>query len=394
MLDDRSSRIEPEDWGSILQSHRDREMLSIQMRREAPPIEVTGTSEPVSHLASEAVSQRSPRPRPDMQLPTRAFLTWKMQDEFGNEVQAPEAERIARFLRAIHLKLPVKLPESLRMTPFEQRKRPQDVTERRARQAEEIEFAEKTFEEVRNQSMVQSPSLGNEIQFFEEDEDIVVLLRRCRQLLQMFLPEDNVDGNPGRERSSATVRVYWGAIWEFLQLARSANFRQGVPNDDHDMVPCLTNMVNELLEEALDIHEGVKCLRPKIDPETPSQPRDNDMADGVVLLAAIVDSLGSIFHMFIEAARSSNSQARARSIDSSSSDVNHYKEEARSSLRKARSQLIVEAEGNDKENTIGPVLTPEAISIAIMNRLVSGVYRSGPVDVVDMYEECLEYLVS
>lgn len=62
-------------------------------------------------------------------------------------------------------------------------------------------------------------------------------------------------------------------------------------------------------------------------------------------------------------------------------------------LEQAKNELISEATGAAPGENIGPVLTPEAILILLMERLVHGVFRDGSVDVINIFEECLEHLV-
>ena len=153
-------------------------------------------------------------------------------------------------------------------------------------------------------------------------------------------------------------------------------------------------MLDLLIDKAYHIHQGVRCLRPQKPSLLPF--RDDRLAEGVILLSATVDSLGSIMHMFVEAARvaGSRSTKKKKGIMSSHFRVGQYGDEALKHLDNTRGQLIREASDEDKENVIGPVVTAEAISIAIMRRLVSGVYCSGSVDAIGIYEECLEHLVS
>ncbi len=150
-----------------------------------------------------------------------------------------------------------------------------------------------------------------------------------------------------------------------------------------------------IIASATRLHRGVHCLRSKHVPEK-SEWRDEDaMADGTVLLSAVVDALGSIFHMVIEAVRyvkSSHEIKKVGLMATSFKTVQHARESV-SFLDLARDQLIREADGRDDNDTIGPVLTPEAITITIIQRLVSGVYRSGALDIIGLYEECLEHLV-
>ena len=153
-------------------------------------------------------------------------------------------------------------------------------------------------------------------------------------------------------------------------------------------------MLDLLIEKAHLIHRGVRCLRPRKPSMLPLT--EDRLAEGVILLSATVDSLGSIMHMFVEAARvaGSRSTKKKKGIMSSHFRVGHYGDEALKHLDNTTGQLIREANDEDKENVIGPVVTAEAISIAIMGRLVSGVYCSGSVDAIGIYEECLEHLVS
>ena len=151
---------------------------------------------------------------------------------------------------------------------------------------------------------------------------------------------------------------------------------------------------------ACRIHQGVRCLRPEISAGAATPRTRNGVADGVILLASIVNSLGSIFQIFIEAARFVGSPYDDRKEgmmfkDSKKFKVVHYWGDALTYLRKAESQLISEADGtgDDLKNKIGPVLTPEAISIGLMERLISGAHQSGTIDVVLVYEYCLEDLV-
>lgn len=119
------------------------------------------------------------------------------------------------------------------------------------------------------------------------------------------------------------------------------------------------------------------------------------MADGAVLLSAIVDALCSIFHMFIEAVRQIRPIRGTQMVGfmATSSEVVQHASKAVSFLNVARDQLIREVDGRDDNDTIGPVLTPQAITITVIERLVSGVYHSGTLDIIGLYEECLEHLV-
>ena len=122
---------------------------------------------------------------------------------------------------------------------------------------------------------------------------------------------------------------------------------------------------------------------------------EDTIAEGVVLLSATVEALGAIFRVLVEAVRSiapGPATHNAPMIDFSSVVFQHAKEASRF-LQVARDQLIKNADGKDTNDKTSPVLTPETITITIMRRLVSGVFGRGTIDIINLYEECLEHLV-
>ena len=104
----------------------------------------------------------------------------------------------------------------------------------------------------------------------------------------------------------------------------------------------------------------------------------------------MVDAFGAIFNILVEAASDVIGDAKQPQCGKKVS--NSYRE-AHSLLETARDELIVEASGVAAIEHIGPVLTPEAILIMHMERLVCGVYKNGNVDIISILEECLERLV-
>ena len=104
----------------------------------------------------------------------------------------------------------------------------------------------------------------------------------------------------------------------------------------------------------------------------------------------MVDALGAIFNMLVEAVRDVRHDANQSKCGKKV--CRHYKEACRL-LETARDELITESSGAAAGENVGPVLTPEAILIMLMERLVCGVFRSGNVNVISIMEECLEQLV-
>lgn len=109
----------------------------------------------------------------------------------------------------------------------------------------------------------------------------------------------------------------------------------------------------------------------------------------------MVDAFGAVFNMLVEAVRDIRHGGKQKQGEKSKigKKVSEYSTEACKLLETARDELITEANGAAPTENVGPVLTPEAILIMLMERLVCGVYRNGNADVINIFEECLEHLV-
>ncbi len=143
------------------------------------------------------------------------------------------------------------------------------------------------------------------------------------------------------------------------------------------------------------LHLGVHCQRVQQSAGQPDKYED-DVAESAILLSTMVDALGAVFNMLVDALRV------ARLGPSSGKDkdlllgkrATFYSNEASRLLEIAGDELISEATGAAAGDNVGPVVTPEAILIVTMERLVRGVFGTGSVDVINVLEECLEQLVS
>ena len=183
-----------------------------------------------------------------------------------------------------------------------------------------------------------------------------------------------------------------------LRAAIVTNSVQDLHGDKNLQIQ-LTNFVRtleELTRKASQIHIGVCRYQdvpvPGANGSVQKQPF---LAEGTVLLSALVDALGSIFHMFVEAVRYSESWSNGKEVNNSDfgSEVTKHQNEALKYLQTAKNQLIRVASGDKKAETLAPTLTPEGIAISTMERLTLGMYQDRTLDVVGMYQECLEYLV-
>ena len=153
--------------------------------------------------------------------------------------------------------------------------------------------------------------------------------------------------------------------------------------------------MTHITENARRLHQGVYCSESKQVP-APREWREEDaIAESGVLLSATVEAFGAIFRILVESVRfiRSNPGMDKAAMMEPPSIVFQHATEASQFLNLARDQLIRKADGKDKNDTTGPVLTPEAITITLMRRLASGVFGSGTIDIINLYEECLEHLV-
>ena len=137
------------------------------------------------------------------------------------------------------------------------------------------------------------------------------------------------------------------------------------------------------------IHLGVYYKRSEPAPDGREAEHDA-ISQSAILLSSIVDAFGAIFNLLVEAV--GEVMYDAKQVQCGKKVSKSFKE-AQSLLETARDELIVEASGVAAGEHIGPVVTPEAILIMHMERLVCGVYKNGNVDIISILEQCLESLV-
>lgn len=193
------------DWDDVLEEARDREMISIRMLENVPSFSFDGPSGSTSPSGDATGAQTPTSVKTIRQrIVTPPFLHWKMQNEFGEEENTPDlAVREAKFLRAILLKLPV----PARMSLKERKKRPQDLSERRALTDTEISIQQRTYEDVEEHVKVAATR-----------ELAEKLLDKSAELLSMYIPSKHVEADINGEGSSATVRIFWGAVVELISV--------------------------------------------------------------------------------------------------------------------------------------------------------------------------------
>ncbi|KAL8889780.1 MAG: hypothetical protein Q9215_002968 [Flavoplaca cf. flavocitrina] len=293
----------------------------------------------------------------------KAFLAWPVMDE-DDEVDISTANvRIKRFLEDIHAWLLTKKANG----DVDHGPQPaQSGSNRNFERDSRIKLGVqgKTLENVRTlcsmDSSAAAPNPGR-----------TQTLTECEKLIGYFVPNDY-------DQNAACMQFFWGALYGLL--AHDCSFLQNFV--------AMVQMINDC---ANSIHLGVHCeQQQRIGAEGPRGYKDAISKDAI-LEDSMVRALRAIFCMFLEAFRD-----KSRSSESHSQDlprkVDFYGKEACQLLKSARGQLIAEPTRATPEGNMGPVVTPEAILLKTISRLTRGVFHTGTVDVINIYEECLEQL--
>jgi hypothetical protein len=156
----------------------------------------------------------------------------------------------------------------------------------------------------------------------------------------------------------------------------------------------LLDALNETRRLAEVLHRGSRTLR-----NVHGAP---DQEDGIlmsaksnVLLEVMIDATREVFAILIKAHVCIQSQHPPRSAltPSLKNVVEPVKRKICSLLQTAKNRLIVEADDIVHDKGLGPVVTPEAIIIMLLDRLSQGVFDAGTVDVIDLYEKVVEDIV-
>ncbi|KAL8872906.1 MAG: hypothetical protein Q9174_001543, partial [Haloplaca sp. 1 TL-2023] len=283
----------------------------------------------------------------------KPFLAWRVVDDFDETHECSVDRQVGRFLHTICSWIPAYcVPEaSTSAAPCgyvdgkRNNNRPKLMVVGRSRKdADDLAF-EKNQQHIYNASS---------------------------RLLASFVPKDyNKDASP--------IRLYWGLIYQLI-------------NDHPTYLGSLLARIDDINGWAELLHIGVHYKRRIQEAGQPDEYHD-DIVDTAILQATMLDALGAIYNLLVETVHGA-SQAWRHSKQPSvlSKQAIVYSDEACRQLEKARNDLITEAIGTAPGENVGPVVTPEAILIMILERLAQGVFGTGSVDIINILEECLELL--
>jgi hypothetical protein len=156
----------------------------------------------------------------------------------------------------------------------------------------------------------------------------------------------------------------------------------------------LSKGLSRIIWIAAELHHGMCSLRTLRENGEDNSKETMDIEFGV-LLTVMVDALKSVFCVLLSAAHYlSISSATEMSNPEMAQFIQPYVNESFKLLETAKDRLVVEAGGASSDKGIGPVVSPEAIIIMLLDRLSQGVYDGCTIDIIELYEKIVEKIVS
>ena len=160
-------------------------------------------------------------------------------------------------------------------------------------------------------------------------------------------------------------------------------------------IPTLSRGFRDIEKRAAELHAGTCTLR---DCQPQQQSGDTRLvtARNQVLLEVLLDALKTIFEILVKCAAWLDQQRGQKQYDTKQLSGRHEElvKKACDLLDTAKDRLIAEADDIIHDKGLGPVVTPEAIVIMLLDRLSRGVYEDGTADVMDLYEKIVDTIVS
>ncbi len=313
------------------------------------------------------------------------FLAWAIKDEPDESSQLTVTDQ---FLETIYLSLPASC-QGARVDQSNNLVGSGNMTETRLSTKSKISIVGKTANEVADFALAE---LALAPDFSRDKSRCEIQFRfysKMKNLFEYFVPK-------GHDQSSAAIQLYWGAIYELLV---NCTRKEGTMTMEY--LDELSERVEGISAPAEEIHRGVYYKRNVITSHGEVTLQDA-ISGSARLLASMVDSLGAIFDMIVQIVHETRVGSISRMGDgkwkqtfgAQEAKSHRYAGKACKLLFIARDELIAESTGFSQEENIGSVLTSQAILILLIERLVGGVYGSGSIDIMAIFDECLAQLVS
>ncbi len=313
------------------------------------------------------------------------FLAWAIKDEPDESSQLTVTNQ---FLETIYLSLPASC-QGTRVDQSNNLIGSGNPTGTRLSTKSKISIMGKTANEVADFALAEL-ALAPDWSLDKSRYEIpFCFYSKMKNLFEYFVPK-------GHDQSSAAIQLYWGAIYELLV---NCTRNEGVMTLEY--LDELSKRVEEISAPAEEIHHGVYYKRSVITSHGEATLQDA-ISGSARLLASMVDALGAIFDMIVQAVYETrvgtefriSKRNRKKKLGAQEVKSHRYAGKACKLLFSARDELIAESTGFSPDENIGSVLTSQAILILLIERLVDGVFGSGSIDITAIFDECLAQLVS
>jgi hypothetical protein len=156
----------------------------------------------------------------------------------------------------------------------------------------------------------------------------------------------------------------------------------------------LLKALSDLVGLAEILHRGVRKYESKVDDGTDESQKTVNV-ELAVIQKPIPEAFESIYHFLFEVAKYGTMQTQNSPLNPTafSGATGRHLKEAEDALNTAQDYLIAAADDDALGKSLGPVVTPEAILLLLLERLSRGVYKNGSIDMMDLYEKVVEKLV-
>jgi hypothetical protein len=143
------------------------------------------------------------------------------------------------------------------------------------------------------------------------------------------------------------------------------------------------------------LHRGVRKYKHRED-DGLQHSQEVINVSSAVIQTPIPVAFEHIFYFFFDVARyTSRKPANSLGYNAAFSQAaGHNLKLVQKNLRTAQSYLIAAADESTLDKGLGPVVTPEAIILLLLERLSRGVYKNGSISITEIYEKVVEKLVS